>query len=575
MQKKYFAKLEQELPKDIFYSYSQVVREYGQSYEHFIRNSLLVKDEATFKKYKSSNLITIETLNGKKSVSKDLLLDLISYEGLYKYLITNMDNEFSLAARIDYFENGDIKDSIIINRAELSIFLLKLNMGELNTQQKIRISTLCNFTKLNSLEKKFQNDEHIAVVDGEVVSIKVSELLKVLTMKEEEFTQFVYGKNPFTYSKEIVVYMLNDFIKRNRIMEKYHLDEYIIKRYKDLEAQSIIDYESINKNLKTNDDDLEGNSLIEQITINEQLYEEVFKYHKNTYSSLETAMYVYVRLCELLTYDQGYYASPKTDDVNKLEDVNNISLTNNAVTNYEFLLLYTALLREMKIRYTLDNRLLGGNADKASITFRSGEYLVKVDTLSDVLNSDFTNAKINAPLTGLICLNQNQISKQKFEELFYKIIKELIETKKERILFEGSLQEYHNKYARTDLSFKDKFYVLLKDIARPNLKGIDAIAYQKKVFENLFGNDDRISINFISSMINNYKDYTYTPLTIITLKTNDEVRYYMIDPNHQNIVERISESELEEYFLSGEYAYLDEVDEIPELELVSGVKYVR
>lgn len=575
MQKKYFAKLEQELPKDIFYSYSQVVREYGQSYEHFIRNSLLVKDEATFKKYKSSNLITIETLNGKKSVSKDLLLDLISYEGLYKYLITNMDNEFSLAARIDYFENGDIKDSIIINRAELSIFLLKLNMGELNTQQKIRISTLCNFTKLNSLEKKFQNDEHIAVVDGEVVSIKVSDLLKVLTMKEEEFTQFVYGKNPFAYSKEIVVYMLNDFIKRNRIMEKYHLEEYIIKRYKDLEAQSIIDYESINKNLKANDDDLEGNSLIEQITINEQLYEEVFKYHKNTYSSLETAMYVYVRLCELLTYDQGYYASPKTDDVNKLEDVNNISLTNNAVTNYEFLLLYTALLREMKIRYTLDNRLLGGNADKASITFRSGEYLVKVDTLSDVLNSDFTNAKINAPLTGLICLNQNQISKQKFEELFYKIIKELIETKKERILFEGSLQEYHNKYARTDLSFKDKFYVLLKDIARPNLKGIDAIAYQKKVFENLFGNDDRISINFISSMINNYKDYTYTPLTIITLKTNDEVRYYMIDPNHQNIVERISESELEEYFLSGEYAYLDEVDEIPELELVSGVKYVR
>lgn len=575
MQKKYFAKLEQELPKDIFYSYSQVVREYGQSYEHFIRNSLLVKDEATFKKYKSSNLITIETLNGKKSVSKDLLLDLISYEGLYKYLITNMDNEFSLAARIDYFENGDIKDSIIINRAELSIFLLKLNMGELNTQQKIRISTLCNFTKLNSLEKKFQNDEHIAVVDGEVVSIKVSDLLKVLTMKEEEFTQFVYGKNPFAYSKEIVVYMLNDFIKRNRIMEKYHLEEYIINRYKDLEAQSIIDYESINKNLKANDDDLEGNSLIEQITINEQLYEEVFKYHKNTYSSLETAMYVYVRLCELLTYDQGYYASPKTDDVNKLEDVNNISLTNNAVTNYEFLLLYTALLREMKIRYTLDNRLLGGNADKASITFRSGEYLVKVDTLSDVLNSDFTNAKINAPLTGLICLNQNQISKRKFEELFYKIIKELIETKKERILFEGSLQEYHNKYARTDLSFKDKFYVLLKDIARPNLKGIDAIAYQKKVFENLFGNDDRISINFISSMINNYKDYTYTPLTIITLKTNDEVRYYMIDPNHQNIVERISESELEEYFLSGEYAYLDEVDEIPELELVSGVKYVR
>ena len=87
----------------------------------------------------------------------------------------------------------------------------------------------------------------------------------------------------------------------------------------------------------------------------------------------------------------------------------------------------------------------------------------------------------------------------------------------------------------------------------------------------------RITINFISSMINNYKDYTYTPLTIITITVDDKSIYYLIDPNNQNIVEQISKSELEEYFISGDYAYLGTKDEIPNLDLdnTGGVKYVR
>ena len=575
MVKNYFKEFENLLPKDKFYRNSQIVREYGPSYEHFILNSLVVKDKDLFYRYKNGNTITIETEEGTKSVSRDLLIDFLSQEGLYRYLITNMDNEFSLAARLDYFEAGEIKDSIIINRADFSRFLHELKTADLTYQQRMRIALITNITSLFSLERKFQNDDHIAVLDGEVVKVEVPKLLSILTMKQDAFNMFLNDKLPLSYSKEIMVYMLNDFIKRNRILEKYHLPKDVLKRYLDLESQKLVDYEAINKNLKANDTDLAGNSLIDEVVINEELLKEIFKYKKDTYSNLEMAMYIYVRLCELLSYDQGYYASPKTDDKKTIQNIKYVNLKFNNVTNYEFLIIYTALLKSVGIRYTLDNRLLGGDADNASITFRSGEYLVKVETLKDVLSNDFASAKINAPLTGLICLNQNETSKLKFEELFYKIIKELIETKKERILFEGSLREYHKKYATSDLPFKDKFYVLLKDIARPNLKGMDAIGYQKKVFDALFANDDRISINFISSMINNYKDYTYTPLTIITLNLGEEVRYYMIDPNRQNVVERISESELEEYFMSGDYAYINESDNIPELELAGGVKYVR
>lgn len=571
----HFKDFENLLPKESFYRNSQIVREYGQSYEYFILNSLLVKDPNLFAKYKNSNLITISTQTGTKSISKDLLIDLISIEGLYRYLITNMDNDFSIAARIDYFENGEIKDSIFINRADLSAFLLQLDTKTLNYQQRMRIALFTNITTLFSLERKFQDKQHSAIIDGEIVSVAVPELISILTMTADKFNQFVAGTLKLSQSKEVMVYLLNDFVKRNRIIEKYHLPVNILERYNELESQTLIDYESINKNLKSNDTDLAGNSLIDKVVIDEELYEEIFKFCKKTYSNLEKAMYIYVRLCELLTYDQGYYASPATEENKTVEQIRGITLRNNAITNYEFLIIYTALLKSIGIRYTLDNRLIGGESDLASITFREGEYLVKVDTLKDVVVSDLTNAKINAPLTGLTCLNHNAVSKQKFEELFYKVINELIDTKKERILFEGSLKEYHRKFATTDLPFKDKFYILLKDIARPNLKGMDAIGYQKKVFDNLFSNDDRISINFISSMINNHADYTYTPLTIITLQDNGRTIYYLIDPNRNNIVETISESELEEYFMSGDFAYINETDSIPELELVEGVKYVR
>ena len=99
------------------------------------------------------------------------------------------------------------------------------------------------------------------------------------------------------------------------------------------------------------------------------------------------AMYIYVRLCELLSYDQGYFASPKTDDKKTIQNIKYVNLKFNNVTNYEFLIIYTALLKSVGIRYTLDNRLLGGDADNASITFRSGEYLVKVETLKESLLS--------------------------------------------------------------------------------------------------------------------------------------------------------------------------------------------
>ena len=572
-----FKDFENLLPRESFYRNSEIIKEYGSSYIHFVKNSLLVKDKRLFAEYKTGEQFIIETEEGTKSISKKLLLDILSMDGMYRYVLNNMNNEISVAVRVDLFEDGRITDSIQVSRGDLTNFFAQINERTLTFSQKMRITTFKHLTSFHVVTKKYENEIHTAVIDGEEVSINVGELLMLLSMSEDKFNQFVYGNNPYKYTKEVMLYLLNDFIKRNRILEKYNIGGKILERYRAIEEQKVIDYESINKNLKANDTDLLGNSLIEGIVINDELYQELTKYIKPVYSNLEKALHIYTRLCELLTYDQGYYAANYKDEAKTVENISNVTLDNTDITNYEFLLIYTSLLRKLGIRYTLDNKLLGGNPDEATITFRSGEYLVKVNCIGTSLNTDLTNAKINAPLEGIVCINKHETSKLKFEELFYKIVSELTETKKNSELFESSLREYHEKYAQLDLPLKDKFYVLLKDIARPNLKGMEAINYQRKVFNNLFGNDERVSINFISSTINSFKDYTYTPLTVITINESGNIKYYLIDPNNQKIVETITSSELEEYFISGEYAYLDDVEEIPgiELEKTEGVRYVR
>lgn len=571
-----FDVFEEHLPKKIFYKNSDIIREYGSNYEMFIKNSLLVKDKATFEKYKTSNLMTIKTQSGEKQVSKDLLLDVLLKNGLFKYLQTNLNNVLGIALRIDYFENGEILDTIQINRADFTSFIKALNPKELNYIQLMRIAWITKITPINVLKGMYGKSIHRVNIDGEECEFNVLDLISILEMNEQELEQFKNDEMCFKYRKEYMCYALNDFIKRERILEKYLLTDEVIKRYHDIEAQQIVDFEALNKNIKTNDLDHDGKSIIDRVIIDENFYNEIMKYSKNTYSNLEKAIYIYIRLCELLTFNAGVFANLGEHATKDVESIINITKDNNEVTSYEFLIIYTYLLRELGIRYTLDNKVLSGYQDSGYITFRDGEYIVEANAIQDIINSDMTNAKINAPLCGLKCLNKSQVSFLKFEELLYKIRMQIIETRENQVSFETALREYHEKYAESDLTFKDKIYVLLKDIARPDLKGVDAMSYQKKVFDNLFVDNPNVHIAFISSSINTYVNYTFAPLTLISIDLDEYTKYYIIDPTNQNIISTITKEELEELFESKDYAFISaDTKDVSGLELRNGGNYVR
>ena len=67
-----FKDFENLLPRESFYRNSEIIKEYGSSYIHFVKNSLLVKDKRLFAEYKTGEQFIIETEEGTKEF-KDML----------------------------------------------------------------------------------------------------------------------------------------------------------------------------------------------------------------------------------------------------------------------------------------------------------------------------------------------------------------------------------------------------------------------------------------------------------------------------------------------------------------------
>lgn len=585
---------EQFLDKDKFYTKSEFLDEYGDSYEVYAKNTLLIKDEELFERYKNDAIMSLRTQRGYSAISRHLVLDILTNEGLRQYLLLHMNDEQGIVIRISLFQDGEVKDSIMITRATLAKALDKFTKEidvKIPEWVQMRMALISNLSAVYSLKQNFANEINTCVVDGKICEISCLDLYEILNKSEEDYKKFIeedeemtfiVNKVEKTYPKRVVVYMLINFIEKKRILENYLLPEVALNRYIELYSNKKIDYESINKYEKTNDDYDNGISISELIDLDKGLEAAVLSDMNPTYSLLEKAIYIYYKLCELLSYDQQYYAAnQKGEEAENRCDItriNKVSLLNNEVVCYEFIAIYSYFLRRLGIKYTVDNAVQDEyGKGHSTISFKVGEYLVNADSTRSILSNDMTSAKINAPLIGMRVTNENVATRNKFLDTYNKVINDIAKTKKDKQVFSDAVKEYREKYAQKHLSKKEKIYLLFKEIGNIKLKGIDVVSVHMRIYESLFRNDADININFISSTVNAYKDYNYTPLTILSVRlSDDDYVYYQIDPNNPNLVETISGEEIRELFESRDYAYLGTNDKvIPGINLGSREEYVR
>ena len=108
--------------------------------------------------------------------------------------------------------------------------------------------------------------------------------------------------------------------------------------------------------------------------MNSELLNVLFSNMPNNLTKIEQAIFLYIKLCKLLNYDELFYTMEE-DAIIYHEDINNlnkINLTNNKVVCYEFNLLYAKLLDILGIKYQIqDYSINKSRKGHANLIFKS------------------------------------------------------------------------------------------------------------------------------------------------------------------------------------------------------------
>lgn len=570
---------EKFLDRNLFYTHEEVANEYGHSIKKNIASSLVLKSEDLFLEYKNNDLIEVDEIE-HKSVSRKLVHDLLSDEGMYRYLQNNLSNDLGIAARIDYIIDIKSVASIKLTRRE---FIEALNQmsGELSQHELMRSAVIRSSWVLFSCEQRYRNTLHKTFINDSCLDIPASVLIRILSCSEDEFNKFINGDINFGYAKEILAYALVDFVERERILIKYVFPKNVIDRYENIKNYSLIDFESINKNRIKNDLNEYGESIIDKIELSSELKEYLNAEIADTYSNLEKAIYYYIKLCEVFSLDDNYYLSTSQsllEEHTNTDNINSKTPSNNKVAMYDFLSIYASLLSELKIDFTLNQTLMnGGEVGSNLLTFKYGEYLVSISSLANPSESDLTNVKINDRLTNITSINKNKVTKAKFKELTDRIYKDIQNKRTDKKTFQESLAAYKQTLSYSKMPITDKIYILLKEITRTDLKGLELSGYTKKLFSSLFKGNKNIAINILAKRVDNS---TYLTPVIIVSYLGLEYHYLVVDKSIGNSLRSVSLDELTSLLSENKYYYIDSKNvpsstEIPGISRYVGDKIVR
>lgn len=144
-------------------------------------------------------------------------------------------------------------------------------------------------------------------------------------------------------------------------------------------------------------------------------------------NKLEKAIYLYIKLCRTFSYHNEYYIFDGDKIVAcKHETIDNITTyntINNQVICYEFTAIYAKLLEligiKFKVKYKKDIDYFGGQ--HTNLTFKYNDFIIYADSVTSILDGDLFRSKIGLDLVGIMCKNEDQLIKDKFERILESI----------------------------------------------------------------------------------------------------------------------------------------------------------
>lgn len=279
---------------------------------------------------------------------------------------------------------------------------------------------------------------------------------------------------------------------------------------------------------KSND----NNSGILNFNLDNDFYQEIIGNMPTNMTNLEKTIYVYLKMCTLLTYDEEFYASFQDDLTNKKHsDINRLSTItkiNNQVICYEFNAIYAKILDKLgyKFKIVLQNEnCLGYGYGHTSLMYVCDEYIVSADSVTSVLCGDLQLVKRGKLPVGINCKNESLDIIKEFNYTLEEI-SELIKDQrvKKDNNFMKTLDEYRSLIELSNIApnINEKIDMFFELLLKSNLNGVDAIGYITVLANGIFNSEVKKSIN--NTIVTENQNGSLRPVVIFTLN-NDISKY--------------------------------------------------
>ena len=483
---------------------------------------------------------------GSKKVKINVLKALLS-DKFYKKLI-------ELFYSGHYYINAGIKDgNDVLELCNLSYaeFSRALNYflfnGLINEKQFKRIIKVKEMTSFDMLIKNYKDKLFDMEIDNEKFIFRYKDLIDFLTLEDEEYDKIMANnKTIMHYSIENFLYAIKRKFCRSEISYRYNLPAYINKRVRSIKDNEVVDIEAINNIIETDD------CKLDKIELAYSFEKEIMDSIPKDYNKLEKAIFIYIQLCKILTYDPVYFAlGQKCTGHDRISRLSSIDKNNNEVVCYEFNSIYGYFLNKLGINYYATNGDKTSYGNKhASLYFRVGKYIVSADSVTSILAGDLVRAKSNMNLNGINLVNSNKQSQKEFDDTLKKVYSN---TNGIRV---NILKALRDSVMTSKLSIKERLDYIIEKANKENLSVIDNLGYIFLQRNKLYSEEEKEK-EFSYTVVKSFKGNKLELIAIIAIKNHETGKfdYYTYTPNQS--LNEISLGELEELFIHYTYQYID------------------
>ena len=518
----------------------------------------------------------------KRSVSLIILNKILNDDIYFNYtkkVFLNPSMKFKMACIL----NGNISRQVvlgnrlnILNMINIAINKNLILLNDISINRYKELYSLVSFSlfKEKNKEKIFEFE-----LDKNTFSIPVNLFFEVLDYDDETYEKFFNNLDIefHNFPKHYFIYGLIEFFNKNNVLNNYLVSDKIKNRIEKIERFEQADIEFLYQNKDDNNKYLG----LDSIKINDDFRKKVFDGMNNDFTLIEKAIYIYIKMCILLSYDEEYFALDQEGEVNlkhqNIKNLENIAIDNNEIVCFEFNMIYSKFLSELGIDYKINGNDFGKGHQ--SLCFYCDKYIVNADSVTSILDGDLVNAKINEKIEGLQCINKNNNTKNEFKYLvckIYKIISEEEKKRKHQVYHYNDLLNIYRQLNQeeSDFSLENRMRILINKVNSLKESSVDVMGYISKLKYVLFSKYE-LQNNFQYSILR--KNFSFLEeksasicavftLNLDNIYNDADNNIYFIYYPYKGL-NLISKEDLKQLFLDGHLSYMKKSPKIPGIEV--------